>query len=1188
MGGHILTGICVASGDAVGRSMDPRGPIRRPPRAALWLLSLLLVLALSLPAESQVRFAAVIQTLSGRVEVFRGGRRIDVTRSGFGLQIGDRVRTGPNSTASVVTAQGVRQRLGPNGEIEVRARGPQINAGKASFWITGRGRTEIATPAAIAAAEGTGFLIEVEPDGLTTVTVAEGAVLFYNEQGQVRVGENQSSTARPGQAPTRPVAADASGVLLFEATVESLPLPVGIPLLGLPEARLRGELAARRDAAAGSPADPDVHLALGDVLYDLGEIEEAGRVYETALRLRPGDSRAAGRLVRVHIAAGRPDLAEAALRRLGAMPGAEASSALGEGMLTLARGRAREALPFLTRATALDTSSVEAAVLLGRAQFRAGELPSARETLTSAVARSPESHAAHAYLSSVRLAEGDTRAAEQDARRAVELAPGSALAHEAFGAVLLFSGRSGDAIRELRRALELRPDSPSARIQLARALAASGELHAALDEAVQSVSEDPGDAPARVTLGVLFLAADDPDRAEREFRHALALAPALASARTGLASAALDRGAFARALREQQAGLALDAGSAQAHNNLGAVQLARGRFRQAEESFQAALRLQPGFALARANLAIVYLEQNKYAEALREAQEAVRLGERSARVRTTLARIYLRQNRPERALVELRVAETLDPFYPLARFYLSQVYRIQGRDRDAHRALFRGVLLDPSAMVEQRLYSRNEATLYGGENDTAGVTLKSDGLGIGSGLSHYLTAQQFGQDLRPRGGELNRAFAEAILGLEAAPGLDLILYGSYLKEKQDRPGRDLPGGGVEDPNFRSRFDGSDLQLMGRFGVGPRDWLNLKTGFRRGYFEAHNPDNPGGIPDRVPLRLFSGQDRQFFAEALWEAMRGSRDRDHLQLGLSYQDRDRSFFGRAPSVPGPGDVAILNREGASFFTTWAEWGRQFTPRLRISAGPYAGVRSRGETIVRPKAVVQYDAGGGNRLALLSYPTFYSQTADLLPVESWAQPGELDRVIQADNSVVSSYELAWERTTPGGSLLSLSAFYRRGRNLLVPIVDLVTAPIGIRLPYSRGEVVGGQIGLERPIGRSLTGRVFGKFQETNSLDAPGHLPYFPRWQTEARIDYLGRNGIRSFLAARYTGSRVHRDAFSGPERNLGGYVTADFRLTWQETLRRAWFVQVTDLFDRSADFYRGYHTAGRTLFGGVELRF
>jgi outer membrane cobalamin receptor len=170
----------------------------------------------------------------------------------------------------------------------------------------------------------------------------------------------------------------------------------------------------------------------------------------------------------------------------------------------------------------------------------------------------------------------------------------------------------------------------------------------------------------------------------------------------------------------------------------------------------------------------------------------------------------------------------------------------------------------------------------------------------------------------------------------------------------------------------------------------------------------------------------------------------------------------------------------------------------------------------------------------------------------------------------------------------LFSAVGFYRRGRSLLVPIVDAFTAPTVERLPIRSGEIFGAQAALEQPLPGNLTARAFGRLQQTNSLSSPGDLPLFPRWLAGARLDYMDRRGIRSFLALNYVGRRPHRAFLAGPERRLGGYLTLDLRVSWQENLHRNYFIQVNDLLDGGPAFYRGYHTAGRTLFGGMEFRF
>lgn len=1112
----------------------------------------------------------------------RAASTLAVTRGNYFLELHDKVRTGPTGTAAIITRGGRRARLGPNSGIELVPKGAMLLAGRISVWITGKGRTEIGTPGAIAAAEGTAFLLEVQGER-TVITVAEGTVSFYNDFGQVSVEAGQQSSAVKGQPPTRPVVADPQALLLFEASVPNLPLTLTTSRTGLLASRLR-ESAAQKEALTRTAPTAAAWIALGDAQHDLGDLEAARASYEKAAQLAPNDPEAAAALSMAYTDLKRPDLAEKALAGL---PNNQPTVQMARGYADLSRGDFASARALLQTSTSQpQTRTGEALFLAGVAAYRAGDLASAEASLTAAANQSPESAAPPAYLAAVHLAQGKVEEANKDARRASELAPESSLTRQALGSVALFSGRAPEAVTQLRAALAANPDASEARVQLAKALAATGDLDRAVNEAAEAVTADPTDAGAHLTLGVLFLADRDPHRAAREFKRSLELNPDLAPARTGLAGAAIRRGDFSEALRQQKAGISLDQGSAQAHNNLGAVYLAQGHLSASAAEFREALKIQPDLAIAHGNLALAYLEQNRYRLALEEGRVAVKLGDQSALLRTTLARIYMRQNRFDRALVELRVAEQLDPFYSLQRFYLSQIYRQQGRDRDALRSLFRGILLDPSSMVEDRLYSRVEGSVAGGENSTIQANLKVDGRADDGRISYFASGAELRGDQRPDRGDIHTTFGEGILGWQPSPRNSLVLYGSLFNERGDRPGRELADGLFEDPNFRSGFNGSDVELMDRVRIADRHWLTLKAGFRRGFLEAHNPRNtPGGV-DPIPFLEFGAQDRSFLAEAQWETLFGRHNRDYLTAGASFQQRRRTFDGVLPAVPS-GLLHIDNKEDSNFVTAWAEWTRQVNRRLRFTVGPQAGF-VHGNSLVRPKVVLQYDAGGGNRLAALVYPTFFPQNADLLPVESWAQPFDLERLVSGDESVVTNWELSWERTTPWGGLFSAQGFYRRGRGLLIPITDTVTAPIVLRLPFENGEIMGGQVAVEKYLTGGLSARVFGLFQETNNLSGPGDLPYFPRWTAGARLDYVNKSGIRAYFSVNYIGSRVDQPFFGGPQDRLGSFVTADFRISWQENIHRAYFIQVTDLFDRGPDFYRGYGTAGRTLIGGVEFRF
>lgn len=1100
-------------------------------RYVFLLLACLYAVGLASGAAAQGAVVGRIQTSVGSVSLIRGNATTAVTRGDLDLRMGDTVRTGANGRARVVTTDGKRATLGPNSSVTLgRGANPnawRVNTGRAVIWATGRGRTEVGTPAAQAAVEGTGFELVVAEDGTTTLTVAEGTVSFGNEQGVVSVRQDQSSVARPGEAPSRPIAADVSGVILFEGSIENLPVPLELPRSFVPA--------------------PDRAQAFGVVL--------------TALSER------------------RPDLAEPGLRSLGTGAPDSAELALATGLHQLAQGRAVEASAPLERAAQLADASAWGPTYLGLALLRQGRLADAETALREAIRREPGTHAAHAYLGTVLLARGLTAEAEASARKAVELNSESALSRETLGTVYLFTGKAPLAAAELQRALEINPLSPSGHLQLAKARAAVDDLEGAMRSAAHAVALDPGNASAHATLGVLFMAGKDADRAEREFRYALKLAPNLASARTGLGAVAAQRGRFSLALQEQKAALALDEGSAQAHNNLGVALTSRGSLEAAVRELRRAIELAPNYALAYSNLAIAYVELNRYAEAVEAGEKAVQLGERSPLAHTTLARVYLRQRRFERALAQLRRAAAVDPDYPLQHFYLAQLYLQQGRDRDSLRSLFRGLVLDPATMTEQRLFARTEFTVAAGNRGTFERSEKTDGRALDGKLSYFLSNAASQQDGKYRNDDYNLDYYQGILGYQPTPRLNLVLFSSLIDADGGRPGRETLDG-VETPLFRQDLNGTDLQLFGRYAVRPRTALTLKTGFRRLSLLGSDP------LETFVFRDFRSREANLFAEARLDHELDRRSR--LVSGISWAANRRNFNGTVPVIPGPGRLSVANSDRPDLVTGYLEFQHRVSDRTDFLIGPYVGLQSGTGGILLPKFVGRHRFGSDDQsgtLALLAYPTFLERNADLLPVEAWARPFDISRLGLADGGYLMNYEATYQRPWGRGSVFTATGFYRRGHDLLIPLVDGNRAGLVSRAFFRRPELYGGELAYEQWLTRSLTARVYGLFQETNS--GGEQLPYFPRWSAGARLDYLDRSGFRSYLAANYVGQRRHIPFVGGPGRMLGGFVSVDFRLEYQFDIRRSVFLELRDLLDRSPAFYSGYPTQGRTIIAGVEIR-
>jgi tetratricopeptide (TPR) repeat protein len=1142
------------------------------------------LLAIAGAATAQAVVIARIQTFRGAVSVRRLAQSLAVGARNFALVGGDRVVTGPTGSARIVAVDGKRATMGPGSDLELNtsARGAawRNNLGRVVVWITGRGRTEVSSPGAVAAAEGTGFELNVAADGTSVLTVAEGTVTWYNNLGQVSVTADQQSTAVPGQPPTRPVAVDSSGVRIFEATVENLALSLETPQVPGPRAQLAALLTQRAAAAAAAP-DAAAQVALGDVQLDLGRAEEALAAYQRAQALAPGDARAAGRVSLAALRLGRSDLARTGAETAERLAPGGVEGALARGRLQLAEGNAAAAVPLLTAAAQASPQSAQAPTLLGLAYLRLRRIPEAEAALRDAIRREPQLFSPQAYLSSALLLENRLPEGEAAARQALALAPDSALAHEAVGNTLLFTGRAPAAVAELRRAVEIDPLSGEARAQLARALAASDQPVEAAAEASHAVALDPENAGARTTLGVLFSANRDRDRAAREFREAIRVAPQLASARTGLSGVEIQRGRFSQALKAQAGALDLDTGSPQAFNNLGVIHTARGGLGEALKDFREAIRLQPAYGLPHANLALAHLELNQFEEALREGQEALRLGERSAPLHTTLARVYLKLNRFDRALAELRRAQALDPDYPLQYFHLAQLFRLEGRERDGVRALLRGLALDPGTAVEQRQYARTETTQAGG--DTARHhDLKTDGRAEVGRLSYFVSGSEDARDANRPNSDLRDRAGEGILGYQPNGRQVLALFAAGLDERGGRPGQVLAGGLSQAAGFRRDLTVNDWHLLSRTAIGPRAHLTLDGGYRRAGVFARNPDADTGD---FFVRSFASVERTMFGDADWERDLGKRST--ARVGGSWSESRRTFDGLFPGLD-PGDtLPVTTGERPTLLTGWAELRRQFGRRMDLTLGVQGGQTSHSAGLARPKVSAHYYGRGGASVALLVYPTFQQQTADLLPVETWAQPFEAVAADQFEGGLLMNYELGWELPLRRQSLLSGVLFHRTGDGLLVGTVDPELAPLVTRFPIVEGQISGAQLAYEHGFGVSLTSRLFARYTQTHDQETGGELPYFPRLQGGWRLDYVNRAGFAAQLGATIIGSRRDITDLNDPGRTLAGFVTADARVSWQQTLRRSYFLQVTDLFDHGPAFYRGFPGAGRTIFGGIQLR-
>jgi Flp pilus assembly protein TadD len=196
-----------------------------------------------------------------------------------------------------------------------------------------------------------------------------------------------------------------------------------------------------RQALAVTENNQIAHNQLGTALDKKGQMDEAIRQYQEAVRLKP-------------------DYADAH-NNLGA--------ALDE------QGQSDEAIRQLQEALRLKPDHAEAHNNLGIALGKQGQTDEAIRQFQEAVRLKPDYADAHYDLSVALGRKGQTGEAIRQLQEALRLKPDYAEAHNNLGTAFYQQGRTGEAIRQFQEALRLNPEYAGARKNLDAALATKAD-----------------------------------------------------------------------------------------------------------------------------------------------------------------------------------------------------------------------------------------------------------------------------------------------------------------------------------------------------------------------------------------------------------------------------------------------------------------------------------------------------------------------------------------------------------------------------------------------------------------------------------------------------------------------------------------------------------------------------------------
>lgn len=483
------------------------------------------------------------------------------------VEAGHFVRTGDQSSMALLFADKTQMRLAQNSLFRVKAASDSPNAtatlqlrqGRA--WTqskAGPGRVQMETPSAIAAIQGTDWIMEVDEAGNTQLIVLHGEVHLYNEHGSVTVQGNEQARVAPGQAPVKlillnpadrvqwigayRVDAQSYPELRVAAGGDDLPLRVLGELLRaqrLPEAR--SQLLAR----VGEGPAPAVHyLLLADFALADGRLGEAGQWLDAGAQRHPGDMRFAAQRARLALLRGdvpqaralldgglqnQPDvlelhLARAELARYEGQPRQaraayaaaiaqapdDARGWYGLGRVDAEREDPRTARPSLERALALDASQPGLRGELATLEARSHRFERARTQFDEALRLQPDDYVAWTGLGLVQLQQGDAQAALDSLLRASVIEPRHARAVVYKAVAYHQLGQQAVALQTLAQATELDPLDPlphqlaglihADRADLAQAVASASEAMRRLPY-LKSLNQIANDQKGAANLG---------------------------------------------------------------------------------------------------------------------------------------------------------------------------------------------------------------------------------------------------------------------------------------------------------------------------------------------------------------------------------------------------------------------------------------------------------------------------------------------------------------------------------------------------------------------------------------------------------------------------------------------------------------------------------------------------------------
>lgn len=435
---------------------------------ALFLFSFVLLLPVTVRGQSgSATNGTVVLTIDGSVDIFRAGGG-DWAKAALNqaLSFGDRLRTGPNSRATVRMTDLTVIRVNASTTFEIQPppnqkMKPVLNLRNGSVYLYSRDRSEefqIRTPVAAGAIRGTEFNLTVGADGRTQLTLLDGEVDLSNEQGAVKLASGEQGTVDAGQAPRKTAMIDAVSIIQWALYYPGVLNPDDLSLPADIASALADSLKAYRSG--------DLLGALAAYPAGRAAASDPEKVYLAAVNLSVGQVGAAQELIK--------GLTDSRAMKLGA--------ALNEVI----------------------------AAVQGRKITLAGDRATSTELMSASYYEQSQSN---------------LEAARQAAVEAAAKAPGFGFATARLAEMQFSFGRNDEALKTVEESLKVAPRNAQAIALKGFLLGAKKDARSAIAAFDQAIAADGSLANAWLGRGLMKISAADGDGGRKDLQVAATLEP---------------------------------------------------------------------------------------------------------------------------------------------------------------------------------------------------------------------------------------------------------------------------------------------------------------------------------------------------------------------------------------------------------------------------------------------------------------------------------------------------------------------------------------------------------------------------------------------------------------------------------------------------------------------------------------